>query len=178
MRDERIKYKYVTDDGEPYHIISMKLDKINTQMTDGKSEQEAAENGISLLIDLCDILFDENQAYEKLLKQARRDTDRANKRRKKALDKIKELRALNFKKIEEFCDKRLCVFSDSRHEREQLLRNECKRLKDQHEEDLEIIEAAERYVRGHDLDQKYRSGSMFDKCDCILCNALAKQRKE
>ena len=67
MTDERITYEPRTENGKHYVIAIAKLERINPQMADGRDRLGAAEALCSLLIDLCDVLFeDEQKATERV----------------------------------------------------------------------------------------------------------------
>ena len=67
MTDERITYEPRTENGKHYVIATAKLGRINPQMADGRDRLGAAEALCSLLIDLCDVLFeDEQKATERV----------------------------------------------------------------------------------------------------------------
>ncbi len=50
-------------------------------------------------------------------------------KRKHTAQRIRSLRNLNFERIAEFCEKRLCVFSDARYEKNLHLQPECREWK-------------------------------------------------
>jgi len=67
VTDERITYEPRTENGKHYVIAIAKLERINPQMADGRDRLGAAEALCSLLIDLCDVLFeDEQKATERV----------------------------------------------------------------------------------------------------------------
>ena len=72
MMDERIVYEPITESGQHYVVVTMTLDKISPQKADGRTRQDAAEAGISMLIDLCDCLFDESEDLRARLAEAER----------------------------------------------------------------------------------------------------------
>ena len=75
---------------------------------------------------------------ERLVEQLSRQIGK----RKRLQAYSKELRQLNFDRIQEFCEKRMCVFSDAHHEQVNNLRCECRKWKERNTKLEKVAEAA------------------------------------
>lgn len=73
--DERITLEPVHDETGHYVIATVKLAKIVPQKCDGKTPREAVEEAASMLIDLCDVLFDEAEENRADLARLRRENE-------------------------------------------------------------------------------------------------------
>lgn len=96
--DERITLEPVHDETGHYVIATVKLAKIVPQKCDGKTPREAVEEAASMLIDLCDVLFDEAE-------ENRADLARLRRERDAAIDRAVDME----RAIREFCED-VCFF--------------------------------------------------------------------